>query len=54
MAQVVYLYSVQVRDLHTEEQLLKENFRSLEEAIAFFSMVDADLNHENTAVYLTH
>lgn len=54
MAQVIYLYSVQVRDLHTGEQLLKENFRSLEDAIAFFSVVDADLNHENTAVYLTH
>ena len=54
MAQVIYLYSVQVRDLHTGEQLLKENFSSLEDAIAFFSIVDADLNHENTAVYLTH
>lgn len=54
MAQVIYLYSVQVRDLHTGEQLLKENFCSLEDAIAFFSVVDADLNHENTAVYLTH
>lgn len=54
MAQVIYLYSVQVKDLHTGEQLLKENFRYLEDAIAFFSMVDADLNHENTAVFLTH
>lgn len=54
MAQVIYLYSVQVRDLHTGEQLLKENFRSLDDAIAFFSVADADLNHENTAIFLTH
>jgi hypothetical protein len=54
MIQVVYLYSVQVKDLRTEELLLKESFKTLEDAMGFFSMVDADLNHENTAIFLAH
>lgn len=54
MIQVVYLYSVQVKDIRTGEQLLKESFKTLEDAMEFFGMVDADLNHENAAIFLTH
>lgn len=54
MVKVVYLYSVQVMDHKSGEIILKESFRSLEDALSFFSIVDADLNHENTSIFLTH
>lgn len=54
MMKVNYLYSVEVQDIKSREVLLKENFHSLEEAISFFSIVDASLNHENVSISLTH
>lgn len=54
MVKVVYLYSVQVKDIKSGELILKENFRSLEDAMSFFAIVDADLNHENVSIFLTH
>lgn len=49
----VFLYSVQVLDKE-DNQILKENFNSLEDAMTFFSIVDESLNHENTSIFLTH
>jgi len=54
MVKVVYLYSVQVKDIKSGELILKENFRSLEDAMSFFSITDASLNHENVSIFLTH
>ena len=49
----VFLYSVQVLDKEGN-RILKESFRSLVDAMTFFSIVDESLNHENTSIFLTH